>query len=102
MHSIQESFNETIFNLHQRPPTTRKFRIVCDPLHILKQAQYRMTKLIPMVVRQLEEFVELNLRELEELPTPSLPNVVLSDLQIMKMDDSLPTEYFHLLTLRPS
>jgi hypothetical protein len=38
------------------------------------------TKPIPMVVSQFEEFVELNLHELEELLTSSLPNVVFSDL----------------------
>jgi hypothetical protein len=39
-----------------------------------------MTKQIPMVVCEFEEFVELNLRELEELLTPSLQNIVFSDL----------------------
>jgi hypothetical protein len=39
-HSIQESFNDTIFISLEAKPTTRKFRIVCDPLHILKRARY--------------------------------------------------------------
>jgi hypothetical protein len=37
-HSIQKSFNETIFSILEATNTTRKFRSVCDPLHILKPA----------------------------------------------------------------
>jgi hypothetical protein len=60
-----------------------------------------MTKPIPAVVHQFEEFVELNVCELEELFTSSLPNVVFSDLEITKMQDSLPMALFRFNRLAP-
>jgi hypothetical protein len=58
-----------------------------------------MTKSIPMGVRQFEKFVELNFCELEELLTPSLPNIAFSDLHITKMHDSLPIALFRFTHL---
>jgi hypothetical protein len=54
-----------------------------------------------MAFRQLEEFVELNLRQLKELLTPSLPNVVLCDLQITKIHDSLPMALYRFTHIAP-
>jgi hypothetical protein len=58
-----------------------------------------MTKPIPMVIRQFEEFVEFNLRESEELLTLSLPNFVFSDPQITKLHDLRPIVLFRFTLL---
>jgi hypothetical protein len=58
--SLQESFDETIFVILEAMHTTRKFRIACDLLHILKRARCRTSEPVAMVVRQSEQYVELN------------------------------------------
>jgi hypothetical protein len=102
IHSKQDESNRFIFQSLGTIPTTQKFRIICDPLHLLKRVRYRLTKPTPMVIGFSEDSLELNLSALKELLGLNLPEVIFCDAQITKMHDSLPIVLFrfqHLLSI---
>jgi hypothetical protein len=75
-------------------PGKQHYRALCDLLHILKCAWYRMLKEHPMVVGPETSSPKLSLSRLVRLLGDHLRVVVFSNDLVMKMHDSLPMVLF--------
>ena len=70
------------------------FRIICDPLHMLKRARYRMLKNIPMAISIQANPTIFSHQIVEEYL--KIPSIVFNDSPITKMHDILPLTLFSI------
>lgn len=80
--------------------TTRRLRIVGDPLHILKRVRYRLLKNDNIAVGFTNDDPVIDLELIKEQLCHLLPAVVFSNEGYTKMHDSLPGQLFSAESLK--